>query len=269
MTPYKIVAAEVKSEGLRYELLLNGGAVLREQDPAQRAAMAKLNPYVLSAQNRLEVAIAPPLEEDTPGLGASLQVIVLEGEHGKAPPPEGRLLEWAWSPSDTPVSGPGFTPVLQFDLPTTVDHGQWAWQRAVPYTDADRLAVEALASRFRSAVVARDAGGVLALTTLRTADMSRALDVPEAELTRLQSDGLADLFGAQDFQVSLFDTRSLVLRPRAGGRLVEVTYPVPPPPGARPGAFAEGPAIRVFAQGRVVPFGLTVSQIDGVWTIVR
>jgi hypothetical protein len=253
MANYILSAIEFRSEKLMVEVLLNGGVVHRDTTGADAVTQTKLNQWAIPDKNRLEVSLAP-VRGEVVDPEASFYLQIVEGEHGAEP---ATTYEYRWDPIQSPVVGAGFTRVLEVDRPLLASDGPWAWERARPYAPGDRPAIEALVARVHAAFVARDAPGLVALTSLRNEEIARAFGVDPAEAGDFFLALYQGQFSPPDWRVDPLDTDALLLHPRSDGRLVEVTD------------AAMGPPVRGRGAGEESPFPMTVSHLEPGWTIVR
>lgn len=254
MANYILSAIEIRSELLICEVLLNGGLVHRDMKGVRAVTQTKLNQWIVAGDNRLEVALAP-LHGEVMDPGAKFYLQIIEGEHGREP---AVTYGYRWDPVASPVVGAGLTTVLAVDRPFLASDGPWEWERAQPYTDADRPAIEALVARVHAAFVARDAAALVALTTVRNQEMDRAFGLDPANADAVFLRFYQEQLRPPSFRTDPLDPSTLLLHPRSGGRLVEVTDP------------AMGPPVRGRDDEQESPFPMTVSHLDTTgWTIVR
>jgi hypothetical protein len=257
MGTYLIVAAQFRSEGVAFEILMNGALAYEDRAGVIGHHFAKLNPWLTESENVFSVRLALPEGAAELVASASFGVQVLQGEHGREPGPEGLLFEAAWSPATPPPLGIDFVEVMAATIRPAQTHGRWSWEDATPYTPAERPAVEALVAELHGALDRRDTAAAVGLFPIYDAEMDIALDLPpgaHTETFRAQLDGL---FSAPDWRMEPLDTRSLVLTPRAGGRLVDVRGP------------GGGSPIRGAGSGGVFTLKFAVSRLGEVFRIVR
>ncbi len=256
MGTYLIYALEVQCNGLLVQVLLNGAAVFEEPAAGFRFTQLKLNPWIVDGSNQLEVLAGPPPGQEL-GKDAELKLLVIKGPHGEEPGPDANVVSFTWNEADYPLEPDQIVRVLDSPLPVDEGHGRWAWQDATPYTPGDDGDIAALVTQAAQLLANRDAAGYLALLELKTEEMSRALNVPTAELRQDNSDVLGERFAADDWQVEPVDPTRLRHSPTAGGRLVRVTDDLGQPP------------LRGFGGGSGYETGLTVSHLSQGWAIVR
>jgi hypothetical protein len=257
MGTYLIVAAQFRSEGVSFEILINGALAYEGRSAAIAHHFAKLNPWLTDGENVFSVRLALPEGATDLGASAAFEVQVLQGEHGTEPGPEGLLFEAAWSPATPPPLGIDFVEVMAAPIRPAQTHGRWSWEDATPFTPADRPAVEALVAELHAALDRRDTAAAVGLFAICDVEMDAALDLPpgaHTETFRAQLDGL---FSAPDWRMEPLDTRGLVLTPRAGGRLVDVRGP------------GGGPPIRGSGSGGALALTFAVSRLGEVFRIVR
>lgn len=261
---YLIVAAETRCEGVAVEVFLNGGAVSRNFDLRSNMNTNKLNPWLVVGSNRLEVRVAAVDKTGTFLPHAQLNFAVFEGAHGEHPGAAGKLGEISWSQSLHPLAGSGFQSVGTLDFQSRAPTPPWRWLDGLPYSEADRPAIEACLVKLHGALVARDFDALAALTQLRDHELALALDVSPARLVALERQSVAALFQAKVWQVAPLDPGALEFHARAGGRLVEAT------------SVALGPALSATADGETVHFRYTLAHLPGTdpqqpssWNVIR
>jgi hypothetical protein len=255
MSPYRVVAAEVRAEGVAFELRLNGATCYRDRGGEAADHVAKLNPWVVDGENVFAVTVALPPGASPDG-GGRLMVRVLEAEHGYEPGPEALLLEWIWDPRAAPAE---VAPVVVVERPLRFaqSHGRWQWQDAAAYGDAERPLVEALVGEVHAAVARRDLDRLADLYAVSDAELDRALDLPPGFQLVARTTGWLETLSQDDLAVEPLDPAALVLVPRAGGRLVDVLGP------------DGGPPVRATGGGRRLDLDLTVSRVGDGYGVVR
>ncbi len=258
MNTYTIVVVELRSEQVAYEAVLNGGVVVRSLELPDTITQTKLNPMIIEEEsNLLEVSVAPLSGGDELDPRAKLELRVHEGAHGKHPGDGGKLLEYQWSQSSAPLAGGGFQSLVQQPIKPQARHGRWLWQDADAFSEADRPAIEALLTRFQDACAAGDLDGVMALLEKRDEELARALDVGVGRVVAAERSAINPFFEQTDWQLERCTPDELELHPRAGGRLVELTR------------SGRAPVVQGSAADELLQIGLTVSHIEGAWTIIR
>ncbi|RLB63246.1 MAG: hypothetical protein DRI90_07270 [Deltaproteobacteria bacterium] len=256
MGTYLIYALEVQCEGLLVQVLLNGAAVFEEPAGGRRFAQGKLNPWIVDGPNQLEVLAGPPPGQEL-GQDAALKLLVIKGPHGELPGPDANAVSFTWNEADYPLEPDQMVRVLDTPVPVDEGHGRWAWQDAAPFAPGDEGDIAALVMQAAQVLTSRDTAGYLALLDLENEEMSRALDVPAAELAQDISDVLREQFAADDWQVEPVDPAALRYAPTANGRLIRVTDDLGRPP------------LRGMGGGQTFETSLTVSHLSRGWTIVR
>ncbi len=256
MGTYLIYALEVQCNGLLVQVLLNGVAVFEEAAAGFRFTQLKLNPWIVDGPNQLEVLTGPPPGQEL-GKDAELKLLVIKGPHGQEPGPDADVVSFTWNEADAPLESDQIVRVLDSPVPVDEGHGRWAWQDASPYAQGDEGDMAALVQQAGQVLASRDSAGYLALLALKTEEMSRALNVPAAELQKDISDVLRERFAADDWQVEPVDPAALRYAPTAGGRLVRITDDLGRPP------------LRGMGGGQAFETSMTVSHLAQGWTVVR
>ncbi|MBW2454688.1 MAG: hypothetical protein JRI68_09260 [Deltaproteobacteria bacterium] len=256
MGTYLIYAHEVQCEALVVQVLLNGVAIFEEPTGSYRFSQSKLNPWIVDGPNQLEVLAGPPPGEEV-GKDAQLKVSVIKAPHGKHPGPEAEVVAFEWNEGDHPLLPDQLTRVHEGPVPVDEGHGRWAWQDAAAYSPGDDGAIAGLVMHAAQTLAARDLTGYVGLLAVMNEEMSRALDVPAAELLNDVSAALGELFAADDWRVDPVDPARLRYSPTAGGQLVRVTDDL----GNSP--------LRGTGGGQTFETALTVSHLTQGWTIVR
>lgn len=260
MGTYIIVAAEFRSEGVAFEILMNGALAMTDRDAIVGHHFVKLNPWIIEGENTLSVRLALPDGATAPGGNAAFELRVVQGEHGQPPGPEGLLLEFFWSPALSPPLGPDFMDVFAGGPRPGQSHGRWSWEDATPFTPAERPDVESLVTKLHAALERRDVVAASALFEIHDAEMDRALDLPPGSHAAVFRAQLNGVFSAPDFRMEPLDAERLVLTPRSGGRLVDVRGP------------SGAPAVRGSGSGGPIELAFAVSRVAGgprMFSIVR
>ena len=146
-----------------------------------------------------------------------------------------------------------------FDLQLPVSFPRWRWMDAPPaqaITPQLRQQAAALVQQFRTELEAGDVTNYLSAVRFRTEELAVAYQRPAEEATTRLRGQLEALQGAAWAEV---DAEAMVLRPLAGGRLMELL-----------GADGE-PVLKTEAdeQGRVHAFPLRVAAVEGRLYVLR
>ena len=263
MSPHWIYLLDIECEGLVAQVTLNGIDVFNEWVGAERRVQTKLNPSIIEGSNQLGLLLTPMTDDDGRALGGPRGVTVklIAGEHGAEPGPAGVLASFRWDEALMPVEPGTLTSVWerQFTVAAERAYGRWAWQDApaTPPGEADARALVALAGEVHAAMVGRQLNAIMALTALKTRELARALDVPEAEIEEGQRELYGELFADPSWRVAPFDPSQLAAVPCAGGRMVRVTD------------ASGGPCIVAGTDERPFAFGFLATRYNGRWTIAR
>ncbi|MBL9038160.1 MAG: hypothetical protein JNG84_06570 [Archangium sp.] len=263
--PHLLHILRIDSKGLRARVEVNGFEIFSEPNAKERLLETKLNHLVVVGENDLVVKLGPPLDDElkpqTPA--GHFRILYMVAEHGKAVPPDALRSSWKW-PSTEPEVKLELAPLIPawataFDVPAAEGYGRWAWQDApeVELTTAERSAISDLVTEVRETLANRDVAGLRRLVRLKHQELSRALDVPfanvDSEFGRAYGELFQDPTGVMDPVVPI----SLLLRPVGRGRALHVT------------TQSGGPPITGTWNKQPFRFGLTVSKINDQWTIVR
>lgn len=263
MSAYRLIVLEVESAGLAAELRLNGATVFEENAGGARFLQTKLNPWVVEGANELEVLLGPPppagdAEARAPAVAPpkTFSLRCFATEWGVAGPDDA-LADFRFDEGEHPLPSRGRAVVAALPFSLDAAHGRWAWQDARPFAAGDEGDALAVVLEAHRALDARDAAALEVLMKAKMAELSRALDVPAAELEADQRAYLAPFFSAPDYRVAPLDPRAVRLLPGAGGRLVRVTD------------AAGGPPLRASGGGRRLALDLTLSRLADGFRIVR
>lgn len=256
---------QVESARVRARVQFNSFEVYFEGSGSRRIVQTKVNPYVIAGENRVRVSLGPELDDEgnpRPRVGA-FELMLIVGEHGKDPGPEAVRMRWQWPQVgvDMPLEQAAVTPVWEqaFEVSERDSFGRWAWQDAPAdkLTDADLDDITAVVRLMHTAFANRDAAALEMVLRHKHDELSRALDVPLEEIELGFRDYLVDLFKDPDGQMEPFYPEDLLLSPVAGGRVVQVTD------------LGGDPPIQGTWNGEGFAYRITMSRIDGGWTIIR
>lgn len=254
---------QVETEGLVARVTLNGIDVFVDWEGANRRTQTNVNPYIIEGPNALEVMLTPMTDDEGHPVDSprAFTAALIRGEHGKIPGPEGRVAGYTWRESEAPVEPGVLTGVWgrQFTVAPENAFGPWAWQRspATAPTAEDAAALVALAGEVHAALSSRDLAALRALTSLRDAEMARALDIPADEFVAEQQGYYAEWFGSPSWAMEPFDPGNLAASPYARGRLVRVTDGY------------GGPCLHGTDGERAFAFAFAATRVDGQWRIAR
>lgn len=262
MAEILLFVLEIQCQSLRVEVLWNDIQVFTELAGTRKTSQLKLNPYVLEGRNHMQVLLGPIWQEGSTPVGANaphFQLQLVKGEHGREPAEEGKLAVYLWNPMEKPLRPDGMTLVWEQEIEVDSPFGRWAWQNApaMPISTADRRAILALVSRVHAAFTRRNMATLAQLLALKNEEMSRAVGIPRERTAIGQERFFGSFFDASDWMMEPLNPETLLLTPRAGGRLVQITD------------SAGNPPLQGTAGNRPFAFELTVSYIDEVWKIVR
>ncbi|PAP76961.1 hypothetical protein [Rubrivirga marina] len=253
-----LYVVESISEAVRLDVSVNGVSVIRVLAPGRRTTQVKLNPWLVSGHNVITARLLPPAASAGRAGEPAFALRLIHGEHGRLPGPEGVLADLEWDPADRPLE-PGRPIVFEAafwadDVPTG-----WAWESAPTgsLSEGERRQILRVVEAVHEGLVGRDAEAVVALHRRKHAELGIALGVPPDELADDHAGLLSSAMTADDWRVAPLDLDTLSLEEYADGRLIEVRGPGSLPP------------LQARSGGRPLAFGLTLTQVDGTWAIVR
>lgn len=253
---YVINAIEVSNDHIGFEVMLNGGRLIRVTNEPEGEWAQKGNVLLVPGDNELVVAVCPPDGAEAVDPRARFGLKMFEGAHGKHPGEAGKVHEFVWDQATRPVSAGGFREIHRKMFKSTAGVNRWAWLDAIPYNPADDSAILQHVTAVHAALSAKDLNGYLALNATRDAELATALDVPVRKIQQSDVDTLGVFMGLDDWTVDM--SPSMEFHPGARGKLVEVTGPNKSAP------------IVANAEGREIAFPLTYTHLPNVgWTLIR
>jgi hypothetical protein len=253
MAPFLMFVLEMQFEGVRTKAVLNGIQISARASGKSGMSQKNLNPWIIEGRNKIQVfAAAVEGGRGAPRLGLKL----LGGRQGELPP---ALAETQWDAAKKPLAASGYTLVWEHEFTPERGFGRWAWQDAPASSlgAEDRAGITALVQEVHSALEKGDAKRLAGLFKLRTAEMARALDMTEAEMSE-GIDGMFEEFAhARNRKVGPLNAEGFVMTPQAGGRLIRVT------------AAEGGAPVKASGEDIELELEMVVSRVGGRWTIVR
>lgn len=254
----RLLVVKLEAVGCRAEALLNGIPLAQARD-GQAPVLVPAHEYTVAGTNRLELRVTPP-EPGTPvrpGERAHAQVRVLLPRIGHPIHEDSSRtlgqLDW--------VDQAHTAPVQASSLSLPVSFPRWRWLDA-PVVEPTP-SVHTLVSAFLQAVVkdlaAGNADRLVQASRLRTEELAIAYQRdPRAQAQRWRSH-LQALHAAGPLAFEPPGGAGLVLRPLAGGRLLDCLGP-----------HAQ-PALRTTpdAQGQSHAFALRVAVLEGQVHVLR
>jgi hypothetical protein len=252
MAPFLVFVLEMQSEGVRAKAVLNEVQVYERTGGKSGMSQTNLNPWIVEGRNKIQVFAAAEGGCATQRLGLKL----LAGPQGELPP---ALAEKQWDPAAQPLAASGYTLVWEHDFTPEQAFGRWAWQDApvASLGAEDRAGIAALVQEVHTALEEGDAKRLGEFFKLRNAEMARALDMTEAEMSEGINGMFEEFAHAHDRMVEPLDAAGLVMTPQAGGRLVQVT------------AATGGAPVKASGEDIELELDMVVSRVGGRWTIVR
>ena len=229
----RLLVLRLEASGCIAEAVLNGVPLVRAGGP-QRVATVPVHEFWLAGSNQVELRVHPPAPGATalpePRLSdgqawASLQVL-LPRVGSPAHPASARTvaqLDWA-PPADTVYEAPASVHQA-VDLP--IAFPRWRWLDAPVIDDAPALAKDAAAYLLDIALgLARgNAEPLIQASRLRLEELAQAYQRPLADDVARLRDQIAQLHAGQALKPALPAAGQLLLRPVAGGRLLECLTP--------------------------------------------
>jgi len=265
----RLLALKLDAVGCEAEALLNGVPLARV-NAARPRALVPIHEYTLAGNNRLELVVwphpvtakpedlPPPMQVKADGQSMAAARILLPRIGNAVDESSARsLADVVWAPP----AGEAFEPPVRLsqDLQLPVSFPRWRWMDAPPaqaITPQLRQQAAALVQQFRTELEAGDVTNYLSAVRFRTEELAVAYQRPAEEATTRLRGQLEALQGAAWAEV---DAEAMVLRPLAGGRLMELL-----------GADGE-PVLKTEAdeQGRVHAFPLRVAAVEGRLYVLR
>ncbi len=272
----RLLVLRLESIGIAAEAVFNGVPLLRTAAPpadpdaapalAQRVSIS-VNEFALAGSNTLELRVQPP----APGAAVESEPWLCDGQRGatlrlllprvgqRAQPEHARTLaQLEWAPVagavvDLPARVNGTV-----DLPITFP--RWRWLDA-PVV-ADVAALQAPAAAFLQTLalgLARgDAEPLVQASRLRLEELAQAYQRSLADDVARLRQHLLQLHQAQPLRPPMPKAGTLMLRPVAGGRLLECLGP------------GGGPALQSAAAGDVVvQWPLRLACVEGQFYVLR
>ena len=256
-TPLIILDLEIT--GLAAELLFNGVAVHRSATRETVRSGIRLNGWVQSGANSLQVRLATPPPTATAGDAPepAFELRLRRALPGTPDEADQTLAQYLWTPAQ-PI-GPTLTAVFSTSVELAAVQ-VWNWLRGYAFTavvGADRDAVVAHLRRLRDALAERRINDVVALQAVQVGEQAIAVGAPPGDMQGRYAAFLRDRMGLADWRVAPLDAAGLRIELMADGRVLHVTA-----------ADGGPPIVTDSAEGRfaIDPY---LSKIDGVWTIVR
>jgi hypothetical protein len=255
-TPLIILDLEIT--GLAAEVLFNGVAVHRSADRETVSSGSRLNGWVQSGANSLQVRLATPppaAAGDTPEPTFALRL--RRATPGTDDEADQTLAQYRWTPAQ-PI-GPALTAVFATSVELAAVQ-PWTWLRGYAFTGVgpgDRDAVISHLRRLRDALAERRIDDVVALQRVQVGEQAIAVGSPPGDMLGRYAAFLGDRMGSPDWRVAPLDGAGLRIELMAEGRVLHVTA-----------ADGGPPIVTDSADGRfaIDPY---LSRIDSVWTVVR
>lgn len=253
MAPFQMFVVEMQFEGVRTKAVLNGIQVSERVSGKSGMSQTNLNPWIVEGRNKIQVFAGPAAGgKGAPRLGMKL----LGGPYGELPP---TLAAAEWDAAANPLAGSGYTLVWEHEFTPESAFGRWAWQDAPESSVGaeERAGITALVEEVRSSLVKGDVKRMSELFQLKHAEMARALDMTEAEMSEGMNGMFEEFAQVANRKVEPLDAGGLVMTPQAGGRLIRVT------------AAAGGAPVKASAEDVELELEMAVSRVGGRWTITR
>ena len=251
----------VESHSLNFQILLNDVPVKKVQEDRFVNSQVNVNQWIVEGTNVLEVRLGLPAgggREAQAGNSRSFQLRLLGGEHGRVPDPKEALVEFIWDAAAQPLGEP-MTTVFTKEFQAEISFGRWLWQDCppAPLTESDKREIVQQVRKIHRALLDRDVSALTQLLKFNSEEMARAMDIEEEMLVTGQSQFFSSLFESDGWQVASVEEPSLVFKPVAGGRLVEVTQ-------------AGGqPLLRGESSGAQYAMSFLFGRVGGAWHALR
>jgi hypothetical protein len=242
---------------LRARVWLNGCSVLEVWDDRARLAEHSLRPWIVDGANRLDVFLGPATTEAEEAEEPTFSLAVFKPLRGLPPLDTHELLRYVWTDNESSLDPDGLRRVFSHTAHLEGAGEPWAWREAAPFRPEDRPAIEEQVTALHRAIGARDLPLVLRLFERKLSEVARGVGTPEEGLREELREQLSAWFGAPDFVLEERSPDLLTLETAASGRLVHVRGPEGSPP------------LRGKAGGRPFALGVTMSQVEGRWVVIR
>ncbi len=261
-----IYALEAAIRGLFGEVLVNGVSVFRHTGRTSRSKATKINGWVVTGTNTVEVRLSAPWTTPTPPQGDAspmFQTRLIGAPHGAIPDSGATLVDFTWSAEESPLPPLVPTEVMSADF-TANGYGPWAWEGAVnaPLGDADRAEAIEFLGEIAAALRLRDAFVVAGFFQLKHEELARALDVPFEDLEAGHRSLLQRWFADPAWTMEPPNGAAVVLREGAGGRVFEALGPTG-------GPALEGRTGASAGTVGAIPIPLFLARVGDAWTVVR
>lgn len=261
----RLLLLRLRALGCPAEALVNGVPVLRTEAQGGSVCLP-VHEYLLEGDNELALVIepAPPGASLAPRMahgtvGASLHLLLPRiGQPGSELSARG-LAEIDWAVADGEVFGPPIVERRIVTLPVKLP--RWRWLDAPPIADlpAAQPVVAEFVQRLALSLARGEPEPFLAAARVRFEDLALAYQQPVAELAARWRARIEMLHATKALKPVLPALADVVLRPCAGGRLLECLSPTGEP------ALRTEPA----PDGTRQAWPIRVALVDGRCHIVR
>jgi hypothetical protein len=266
----RLLVLRLESQACEAEAVFNGVPLLRV-GPGRPVALLPVHEFTFSGTNRLELVVQPgpvqalgaaPAPEAEPWLSdgqrwASLRLLLPRGG-GVASPASARTLgQLDWAPAADVLCEWPTSLQTQVDLP--IAFPRWRWVDAPVVQDSPTLKRE-VAAYLRDIALGLARGNpepLVQASRLRLEDLAQAYQrnlADDVGRLRLQ---VQQWFAAQPLKPALPTASNLVLRPVAGGRLLECLKP------------DGSPVLQSAVPGGQVAWPVRLAAIDGRFYVLR
>jgi hypothetical protein len=281
----RLLVLRLETSGVEAEGSLNGVPLLRV-NVQRRVALLAVHEYALAGANRLLLTLRPPppvglaqplAAELCDGSAWARLQLLLPRTGSVAHPDVARTvgqLEWAPA-ADTVLEFPA---QLEGDVNLPIAFPRWRWldmpliaapnatavvaDKPAPALEALRAPLAAWLREMALALARGDAAPLLQACRLRLEDQALAYQRPLADLSQSVAQQISTLHALRPLKPVLHTAATLVLRPVAGGRLLECL-------GADGAPALRAPSDAAVPDGDWVAWPLRVAQIDGRFYGVR
>ena len=251
---------ELQCQGLSVNVMLNDIVMFSDPHCTDKTTQVNVNPWIIKGDNHLQVQLGLPIEVKTSHNNRASQMFELRlasGVRGKEPGPEDRRAEYILNTTDKNFKINELKTVWQKNFEVSPAFGRWAWQDAIPYSEAEHQAVMSLLNQIHSALSNKNSKKLRSILDLKNKEMSRSMGVDSAMMLSGQDSFFTSYFNNPDWKIEPLDPSKLRFIPEASGRLIKVTD------------LNGNPPLRGAAGERPFLMEIIVSNINGTWHIIR
>lgn len=252
---YNLISA---IEGVRVLVMINEIPVLIKNDSQADRGMVRLNQFLRSGENRIDV-LAQKINPDT-NSQASIVLELRSSKSGGSPMDDPILLEYSWDPSQKPLNNKQQLDSLfttTFIIEDSI--GPWAWESAEPLPNTDQLERD-LYNYLKSITLHFQSGDMKSISPhfeLRNREIALALNIDEERVNTGFSKSIEMFTTAKDYSVEISPQKDIKFNWFANRRLVIPTN-------------SDGSAvITIMADGMEQQIEMIIGKLEDNWVILR